>query len=43
MPLRRSVVLYVGLTFSLAALAFSFGSWVTQRQIARQLAGTTRV
>jgi hypothetical protein len=34
---RRSI-LYVGLTFSLAALAFSFGSWITQRQIATQLA-----
>ena len=38
MPWRRSLVLYIGLTFSLAALAFSFGSWVTQRQIERQLA-----
>jgi hypothetical protein len=34
---RRSVI-YVGLTFSLASLAFSFGSWTTQRQIARQIA-----
>lgn len=37
MSVRRSI-LYVGLTFSLAALAFSFGSWITQRQIATQLA-----
>ena len=37
-PRRRSLIIYVGLTFSLAALAFSFGSWVTQRQISRQLA-----
>jgi len=37
-PWRRSLIIYVGLTFSLAALAFSFGSWVTQRQISRQLA-----
>jgi hypothetical protein len=34
----RSLILYVGLTFSLAALAFSFGSWITQRQITTQLA-----
>jgi hypothetical protein len=34
---RRSI-LYVGLTFSLASLAFSFGSWITQRQMAQQLA-----
>ena len=38
MPWRRSLVLYIGLSFSLAALAFSFGSWLTQRQIAQQLA-----
>jgi hypothetical protein len=37
-PWRRSLILYVGLTFSLAALAFSFGSWITQRQITTQLA-----
>ena len=37
MSIRRSV-LYVGLTFSLASLAFSFGGWVTQRQMAQQLA-----
>ncbi len=37
MSVRRSVI-YVGLTFSLAALAFSFGGWVTQRQISAQLA-----
>ena len=37
MSIRRPV-LYVGLTFSLASLAFSFGGWVTQRQMAQQLA-----
>ena len=37
MSVRRSVI-YIGLTFSLASLAFSFGSWVTQRQMVRQLA-----
>ena len=37
MSIRRSV-LYVGLTFSLASLAFSLGSWVTQRHMAQQLA-----
>ena len=37
MSVRRSI-LYVGLTFSLASLAFSFGSWVTQRQMVQQLA-----
>jgi hypothetical protein len=35
--LRRSIA-YAGLTFSLAALAFSFGSWTAQRSIAQQLA-----
>jgi len=35
---RRSIT-YAGLTFSLAALAFSFGSWTAQRSIAQQLAG----
>jgi hypothetical protein len=34
---RRSIT-YAGLTFSLAALAFSFGSWSAQRSIAQQLA-----
>ena len=34
---RRSVI-YIGLTFSLASLAFSFGGWVTQRQMSAQLA-----
>jgi hypothetical protein len=34
----RRTILYAGLTFSLAALAFSFGSWTAQRAIARQLA-----
>ena len=37
MSVRRSL-LFIGLTFSLASLAFSFGSWVTQRQMARQIA-----
>ena len=37
MSVRRSIV-YIGLTFSLAALAFSFGSWTAQRSIAAQLA-----
>jgi uncharacterized protein YneF (UPF0154 family) len=37
LSVRRSI-LYIGLTFSLASLAFSFGSWVTQRQMAQQLA-----
>jgi hypothetical protein len=35
--IRRTVV-YAGLTFSLTALAFSFGSWTAQRDIARQIA-----
>jgi len=34
---RRSIT-YTGLIFSLAALAFSFGSWTAQRSIAQQLA-----
>ena len=34
----RRIVLYAGLTFSLASLAFSLGSWTTQRSIAHQLA-----
>ena len=37
MSVRRSVI-YIGLTFSLAALAFSFGSWITHRQMGAQLA-----
>ena len=37
MSVRRSL-LYAGLTFSIAALAFSLGSWFTQRAIAQQLA-----
>ena len=37
MSVRRSV-LYAGLVFSLASLAFSFGSWTTQRSMAQQLA-----
>jgi hypothetical protein len=35
--IRRSFI-YAGLTFSLASLAFSFGSWSAQREFARQLA-----
>jgi hypothetical protein len=34
----RRTVLYTGLTFSLSSLAFSFGSWATQRQMAQQIA-----
>jgi Trypsin-like peptidase domain len=34
----RRTILYAGLTFSLASLAFSLGSWTTQRQIAQQIA-----
>ena len=37
MSVRRSIA-YAGLTFSLAALAFSFGSWSAERSIAQQLA-----
>ena len=37
MSVRRSIA-YAGLTFSLTALAFSFGSWITQRAVAQQLA-----
>ena len=37
MSVRRSI-LYAGLTFSLTALAFSMGSWFTNRAIAQQLA-----
>lgn len=37
MSVRRTIVLS-GLTFSLASLAFSFGSWTTQRAMAEQLA-----
>ena len=37
MSVRRSII-YIGLTFSLASLAFSFGSWITQRQMQDQLA-----
>ena len=37
MSVRRSII-YIGLTFSLASLAFSFGSWITQRQMRDQLA-----
>ena len=38
MSVRRFVI-YAGLTFSLASLAFSFGSWSAQRSMAKQLAG----
>jgi Trypsin-like peptidase domain len=34
----RRTIGYLGLTFSLAALTFSVGSWTAQRAIARQLA-----
>lgn len=37
MSLRRSII-YTGLTFSLASLAFSFGSWTAQRSMAAQIA-----
>ena len=37
MSVRRTV-LYAGLTFSLASLAFSLGSWTAQRSIAEQIA-----
>ena len=37
MSVRRTIG-YLGLTFSLAALTFSVGSWTAQRAIARQLA-----
>ena len=37
MSVRRSII-YIGLTFSLASLAFSFGGWVTQRQLSVQMA-----
>jgi hypothetical protein len=37
LSVRRSLIL-AGLTFSLASLAFSFGSWTGQRRMAQQLA-----
>jgi hypothetical protein len=37
LSVRRSI-LYIGLIFSVASLAFSFGSWTTQRQISQQIA-----
>ena len=37
MSVRRSF-LYVGLVFSVASLAFSFGSWTAQRQMSQQIA-----
>ena len=38
MSIRRSLLIYAGLTVSLTALAFSFGSWLTERRFANQLA-----
>jgi S1-C subfamily serine protease len=38
LSIRRSLLIYAGLTFSLTALAFSFGSWLTERRFANQLA-----
>jgi hypothetical protein len=37
LSVRRSII-YIGLTFSLASLTFSLGSWDAQRQMARQIA-----
>jgi hypothetical protein len=37
LSVRRSV-LYIGLVFSVASLAFSFGSWTAQRNMAHQIA-----
>ena len=37
MSVRRSI-LYIGLTFSVASLAFSFGSWSAERSMSRQIA-----
>ena len=37
MSVRRTI-LYAGLTFSLASLAFSLGSWTAQRSMAEQIA-----
>jgi S1-C subfamily serine protease len=34
----RRTILYTGLTFSLASLAFSLGSWTAQRSMAEQIA-----
>jgi len=34
----RRIVIYAGLTFSLASLAFSLGSWTAQQHIEQQLA-----
>jgi hypothetical protein len=34
----RRLILYVGLTFSVAALTFGLGSWLTHRALAQQLA-----
>ncbi len=43
MSVRRSI-LYIGLTFSVASLAFSFGSWSAERSMSRQIAANdTRV
>lgn len=38
MSIRRSILIYAGLTFSLTALAFSLGSWMTEREFAHQIA-----
>ena len=35
---RRRTIILIGLMFSLASLAFSLGSWVTQRRLAQQIA-----
>ena len=37
MSVRRTVI-YAGLTFSLASLAFSLGSWTSQRHIEQEIA-----
>ena len=37
MSVRRSI-LYIGLTFSVASLAYSFGSWSAERSMSRQIA-----
>jgi hypothetical protein len=37
LSVRRSF-LYIGLVFSVASLAFSFGSWTAQRQMSQQIA-----
>ena len=37
MSVRRSI-LYIGLTFSVASLAFGFGSWSAERSMSQQIA-----